>query len=148
MDDFKLPNDLADLEGQLANRSRIRPSASFRDRLVAAVRFELSKESAPPVARCTWQFAATVAAAVLLWSNFSMCIANDMDWLLGANLALADTETAPTGLHKLFREPSDQVTSLQGQMIQSGSRLPPLLDAQGIARFEHWMKQRQKTDWN
>jgi hypothetical protein len=93
----------------------------------------------------SWQFAAAVAAAVLLWANFSMCIANDMDWNLAADLTPADTEAVPAGLHTLFQEPSDKVIVRQVRLTEVGSRMPALLDSQGIARFEQWMKQRQKT---
>jgi hypothetical protein len=147
MESSELPDDLADLEGRLVGRPRLEPSASFRQRLMAAVGQELQPGNALPGMRCGWQYAAAVAAFVVLWANFSMSIANNMNWRFGGNPKTVDTTALSAELRQWFPDMSEQEIHRQMLVAQVGSRLPPLLEARAIAHFEQSMKQRQASDW-
>ena len=147
MKSSELPDDLADLEGRLVGRPRLEPSGSFRQRLMAAVGQELQPGNALPVMRCGWQYGAAVAAFVVLWANFSMSVANNMNWRLGGNLKTVDTIALSAELRQWFPDLSEQEINRQAMVVHVGSRLPPLLEARAIAHFEETMKQRQASDW-
>jgi hypothetical protein len=146
MENFELPDDLAELESRLAGRPRLEPGATFRDRLLAAVGQELQDVGAVPGWRSSWQFAAAVAAAVVLWANFSMSVANDTNWRLAGDPESVDTKTLAAELRKLFPDMSEQEVNRQALVLQSGTRLPPQVDARVGAHFERSMLQRQANE--
>jgi hypothetical protein len=71
-----LPPDLAAFEQGFRARARSEPATALRQRVLTAVRQELRKHQR----RSAWQFAAALAAAALLWINFSMSVANNTRW--------------------------------------------------------------------
>jgi hypothetical protein len=148
VESFDLSDDLADLEGRLAIRPCLEPSASFRNRLLVAVRQELKAGGAVTIMRCSWQFAAAVAAVIVLWANFSMSIANDMNWRFPGDPESVDTKALSAELRKLFPDMPEQEVNHQALVLQGGSRLPALLDARVVAHFERSMLQRQAIDRN
>ena len=74
-----LPDDLSDLELELTRR-RQPPPAGLRNRVMAAVVRELNRPALGERRAGMWQFAAAVAAAMLLAVNLSMSVANNTEW--------------------------------------------------------------------
>jgi hypothetical protein len=146
MESSELPEDLADLERRLAERPRVEPGAGFRHRLSVAVRQELQKAGALPVRTSGWQFAAAVAAIVVLWANFSMSAANDTNWRLAGDPESVDTKALAAELRKLFPDMSEEEISRQALVIQGGSRLPAMLDARTVAHLQRSVQQRPTID--
>ena len=146
MENFELPDDLADLESRLAGRPRLEPGATFRDRLLAAVRQELQDGGAAPGWRASWQFAAAVAAIVVLWANFSMSVANDTNWRLAGDPKSVDTKALAAELRKLFPDMSEQEANRQALVVQGRSRLPAMIDARAVALLQRSVRQRQASD--
>lgn len=64
-----LPDDLARLEAALAARARPAPSAALRERVLASARRERARSARR---MGPWEFAAAVAAVVLVCLNLSM----------------------------------------------------------------------------
>jgi hypothetical protein len=146
MESSELPDDLANLERRLAERPRLEPNADFRHRLLLAVRLELREGGTLLVRRSSWQFAAAVAAAVVLWANFSMSVANDTNWRLAGDPQSVDTKAMSAELRKLFPDMSEEEISRQALVVQGGSRLPAMLDARTVAHLQRSMKLRQTSD--
>jgi hypothetical protein len=146
MENFELPEDLAELESRLAGRPRLEPGTTFRDRLLAAVRQELQDGIAVPGWAASWQFAAAVAAIVVLWANFSMSIANDTNWRLAADPESVDTKALAAELRKLFPDMSEQEANRQALVVQGRSPLPAAIDARAAALLQRSVRQRQASD--
>jgi hypothetical protein len=146
MENFELPDDLAELESRLAGRPRLEPGATFRDRLLVALRQELQGNAAPPARRGGWQFAAAVAAVVVLWANFSMSIASDMNWRLAGEPESVDTNALSVEVRKLFPDMSEKEVHRQALVLQSGTRLPTLFDARVGTHFDRSMIQGQANE--
>jgi hypothetical protein len=125
MDDWELPPDLADLERRLAGRRRAGPPAGLRKRVLAAVGRELNRGAAGLAAQGAWPSLATAAAAALLWINFSMSVANNMDWRLGGGLDPGEVHATAGRIHGLLPELSPRETYRQALLLQAGSRLTP-----------------------
>jgi hypothetical protein len=96
-----------DLERELAGRLP-GPTAEFRQRVLAAVRRELSPND-------FWRFAALVAAAALLAINLSMSVANHASWNSGSH-----TDLGPL--------PADSDGARQELLVRAQSRLIPIAD--------------------
>lgn len=124
MDDWELPPDLADLERRLA-RGRVGLPASLRGRVLAAVRRELNRGPADFAGRRAWPSLATAAAAALLWINFSMSVANNMDWRLGNSLDAGAIHATAGRIHGLLPELPPRERYRQALLLQAGSRLAP-----------------------
>ena len=82
MNDDELSPELARLERELAMRPRASPSASLRQRILAARQPILS--CATPMSMM--EFAVATAAAILLCANLSMSLANQTDCGLARSL--------------------------------------------------------------
>src|SRR5437899_3289257 len=93
MDTGPFPDDLAELEGRLARRLPEPPG--LRARVLAAVRRELRPQP-------YWRFAVAVAAAVLVWINFSTSLINSMDWHLNVGVDRGDLDKAARRLAELM----------------------------------------------
>ncbi len=68
MDDQHLPDELAQIEADLAARARREPPAELRERTLMLVRAELRADAR----RSWWSFGALAAAAALLCVNLSL----------------------------------------------------------------------------
>ena len=148
MTSSELPDELAELQGFLAGRQHVEPSANFHRKLVAAMRQELLEGSAAPLVRRGWQFAAAVAAAVMLWANFSMSVANDMNWRLVGDPEPSNTNALSAELRGLFPEMSEQEINQQALIVQGESQLHVLINARALAQFAQAMSERLPGDWN
>ena len=68
LDESRLPNDLADLERRLTSAATSEPPQALRAKVDRRVRAELAGSGRLEA----WQFAAAVAAAILILLNFSL----------------------------------------------------------------------------
>lgn len=103
MDNGQLPSDLQQLEVDLGNRSLPKPSDNLRQRVLDDLRTRLRSERS----RSRWQFAAALAATVLLWMNLSM----------------SATQATDFGLRR--REPTESVETMAKQIAQLAPELSP-----------------------
>jgi hypothetical protein len=143
MDPNELPPDLAELERRLAGRPRPEPAAGLRPRVLAAVGRELGRRGGGSA----WRFAAATAAAALLWINFSMSVANDMDWRLGRGLDGATLAAAAGRLRQLVPELPEREALRQALLLQAGSRLVPAPDLRPSAdRIRLFSREHGKWD--
>jgi hypothetical protein len=76
MQDWELPDELQQLERDLAERSRRKASDSLRPRVLGDLRTRLRAERT----RARWQFALAVAVVVLVWLNLSMSATQATDF--------------------------------------------------------------------
>jgi hypothetical protein len=74
MEPLDNPPELSEIERRLAQRRQPRPSAAFRERVLAA----MQQARAPK--RTAWQSAAVAAAALLLICNLALSLANHLAW--------------------------------------------------------------------
>jgi hypothetical protein len=130
MDDAELHPDLAALEGRLAGRPRPEPSTAFRSRLLAIVGRELKRGEVAPGDGAVWYWVAVAAAAALLWINFSMSVANDMDWHFWGGLERNRLEGTAARIRTLFPELGAREALRQALLLQACSRLVPVPDLQ------------------
>ncbi len=125
MDHPELPSDLAALEHQLAGRSRPEPTAGFHQRLLARIGQELNQRDGRLAPTSTWRFVATIAAAALLWINFSMSVANNMDWHFVGRIDRARLDATAERIRELFPELPAREAFRQALLAQGGARLVP-----------------------
>jgi len=77
MDAESMPQDLAELENRLRNRSDAEPAIDLRDRVMRAVAVELARPvRSAPIGRWDNLYWAAVAAGVLIVLNISMLFAS------------------------------------------------------------------------
>ena len=78
---MQIDDKLRDLERLLAVRKSPCPSPGFSDRVLGAVRDELSRRRSSPSKRLGfWNFAAAAAAVAVVWVNLSMSVVNNTEW--------------------------------------------------------------------
>lgn len=128
MNDAQLPDDLANLEGQLAARAQPGPAAGLRERVLVAVGRELRR---PPVTAPEiddWRFAAALAAAVLLWANLSMSVTLEPSWsrMLAPEPETGRLEAAVAEERRLLPGLSEREAYRQAVLAQAGTRLTPM----------------------
>jgi hypothetical protein len=75
----------------------------------------------------SWRFAA-VAAAALLWINFSMSVVNNMDWHLAGRIDRMRLEATAEQLRERFPELSAREAFRQALLAQASARLVPRPD--------------------
>jgi hypothetical protein len=104
-----LPEELAQLEKELAALPRPDPSVGLRGRVLAAVRHE-ARAPSPAAGRGSFvSFAAAVAALLLACMNLSMSAANNMDWdVWGSADRRVDVASQALQLRQLLPELSQQ----------------------------------------
>ena len=127
MDDLDLPAAWSALEGALGAREVPALQPALRGRiLAAAARARTPSSSRRRLARADfWTFAAGVAAAILLWINFSMSAVNDTSWGSGPvsgeaarRLLIAQVREALPGI-------SDHEASLHAFGLEARAALIP-----------------------
>ena len=123
----ELPEDLAELERRLAARPRPEPSDDLRRRVMDAVRAELAGASAIPLKTprrlSTWEFAAAVAAAVVLALNLAVSGANDMDWTGSESESLTPDPATVAALRQLMPGLTDDEVRGRWLLMQAGRHL-------------------------
>jgi hypothetical protein len=124
--DPQLPDDLANLEGQLASRSQLEPSAGLRDRVLAAVRRELRRPPKTAPGMGDWRFAAALAAAVLLWANLSLSVTLDSSWGRTGAPETGRLDAAVAAARRLLPELSEREAYRQAVLAGAGTRLTPM----------------------
>jgi hypothetical protein len=124
----ELPDDLAELERELAARRAPEPLTGFRPHLLAAVAEELNRFEDGNNSRRFWRFAAVVAAALLLGINLSLSVVNDMDWHLTGGVDPERIAATATKLHELEPDLPEQEAYRQALVLQVAVRMPPLPD--------------------
>ena len=126
MSDPQLPDDLRDLDSQLAERSRHEPGVGLRDRVLTAVRRERRSQPALAAWRGTGRFAAALAAAVLLWANLSMSAALDTSWHFMGNLDSGRLDATAGDVRRLLPEYSEREAYRHALLAQTAARLTPM----------------------
>jgi hypothetical protein len=116
----ELPPDLAAFEQDFRARTRSEPTAVLRQRVLTAVRQELRKRQR----RSAWQFAAALAAAALLWINFSMSVANNVSWPFTTRVDDERLQATAGRIHGLVPELPETEVYRQAFLAQVAS--PPV----------------------
>jgi hypothetical protein len=116
----ELPPDLAAFEQDFRARTGSEPAAPLRHRVLTAVRQELRKGQR----RSAWQFAAALAAAALLWMNFSMSVANNTSWTFTTGIDDDRLQAMADRIHALSPELPETEVYRQAFLAQAAS--PPV----------------------
>jgi hypothetical protein len=124
MDDYQLPSDLQQLERDLADRWLPAASAGLRQRVLDDLPTRLRAERS----RSRWQFAAAVAATVLVWMNLSMSATQATDFGLRPNEPTESIETTARQIEQLVPEFSPVEARRQAMLLRAGSNLICLPD--------------------
>jgi hypothetical protein len=124
MNESELPNDFADLEGQLRNRWQLVPRGGFRQKVLGAMALARDRDKAPEN-NGLWRFAAAMAAAVLLGINLSMSVAADTDWRLGECLDSSEIEAQAAQIRQLLPEIPEREAYRQALLLWASSRVVP-----------------------
>ncbi len=113
------PNEPADdLERELSLRPPLEPDATFRRRVLAAVRTELRR----PTAMGVWRFVALSAATVLLVINFSMSVTNDADFRFGPTTDRGEMQATAARLRDLSPELSEDEALRHALVLRAAER--------------------------
>jgi hypothetical protein len=120
MDDQPLPSELQRLERDL--RARPLPAASdgLRERILDSLQARVKTEES----RSRWQFAAAVAATVLLWMNLSMSATQATDFGLGPREARKSVEEITQQIQQLVPEFSRDEARHRALLLHAGSQSP------------------------
>lgn len=135
------PPDLERLEELLKSRHDPLMEASSRVRILRHVRTEMLRRKNTATGR-RWQFAAGLAAAVMLGLNLSMSVGNAGDW--GSNPVAQNTtqDTAIEQLREILPELNDAELHQQARLLicaaprRSGASRFPILNS--TERAETW----------
>jgi hypothetical protein len=92
------------------------------------MRAELRRAEAGVTRGGFWQFAAVVAAGMLLAINLSMSVANDMDWCLASGIDSERVAATASRIHELVPDLSEQEAYRQALVFQAAAQVPPLPD--------------------
>jgi len=114
-----LPPDLAALERELMARDRPSPPSALRQRVLDGVRRDHRRPPRLPA----WQFAAAVAAALLLGINLSVSVANNLSGHLADGLDKERLDAEAERLRGLVPELSDQEVYRQALLAQGAAQL-------------------------
>jgi hypothetical protein len=118
MQDWQLPDELQQLERDLAERPRRKASNDLRPRILGDLRGRLGAERT----RARWQFALAVAVVVLVWLNLSMSATQATDFGLRLNRPSESIETIAGRVHQLAPEFSEQEARRQAVLLRAGSQ--------------------------
>lgn len=129
MDLSDLPDDLGELERRLIRHPRQEASEAFRRQVLAAVMWELDQNHADVARRSLWQFAAMVAVTMLLWINFSMSAANDIDWHLTGSIDSESFAASVSLIEDLAPDLSERDAVRQAWVLHAMSWVVPLPDS-------------------
>ena len=123
MDVHEPADDRTALERELAGRPRPEPTEALRRRVMDAVHGALGAGPSPVRrAMSAWEFAATIAAAVVLWMNLSMSAVNRMDWEADGRLRNG-IETAVALVRDLAPELSEAEARRQVLLLKAAERM-------------------------
>jgi hypothetical protein len=143
VDEMRLPEDLAALERELAARPRPRPTGALRERVMGEVRGALARDAVRTSRRLTgWEFAAALAAAVMLWMNLSMIAASDTRLDLRASRANG-TEVSVAALRELVPGLSEQEARREVTRLGLGLPLVPAPNLE--PSVTRWIEGRTRT---
>jgi hypothetical protein len=136
-----LPPDLAALERELAALGQPGPPA-LRPRVLAAVGRELRRDGRRPA----WRFAAATAAAVLLWVNLSMSVANNTDWRLAPATEPGQIAATADRLRELAPDLPDAELRRQALLARAGAALAPAVNLSPSWEQIRTTKERDRWD--
>jgi len=122
-----LPDDLLQLEAELAGRPKAEPPPSLRGRALGAVRAELGRTvSRRSALRSFWGFAAGAAAAAFLCANFAMSLTRDTDCGLRRRLETADLASAAREIRAVLPELTEREALRQALLLKVGTPAAPM----------------------
>jgi len=138
-----LPEDLVSLERELGARPHPRPTDALRERVMGEVRGALACDAARTSRRLSvWEFAAALAAAVMLWMNLSMIAASDTRLDLRASRANG-TEASVAALRELVPGLSEQEARREVTRLGRGLPLVPTPNLE--PSVTRWIEGRTRT---
>lgn len=119
MQAWQLPSELQQLESDLSNRSLGEVSATLRRKVLDDVRSQLRIERS----HARWQFAAAVAAVVLVWMNLSMSAIQATDFGFRCHEPSESIETIVQRIQQLVPDISAGEAQRQAILLRAGSNL-------------------------
>ena len=139
-----LPDDLAALERQLAERQKPHPPAHLRDRVLATVASELAR--LPHAEGIGWGWVVGIAAAVLIGINFSASVVNNMDWHFADRLRRDDIAATARQVQQLVPEMSRGEAFRQALLLRAGA--PIALGPVCQMSLHQLLHQRERQSWD
>lgn len=122
MEPSDLPEPLREIEARLASRPGIEPPSHLRQRILAEVRRNLAAPVRPRLS--LWEFAAALAAAVLVAMNLSMAAASQTALSLPSGPGNGIDE-AVAAVRQLVPDMPEAEARRQVVLLKAGSRLVP-----------------------
>jgi hypothetical protein len=122
MNDDELSPELARLERELATRPRASPDASLRRRILAATSQSIPTGVTP---MSMTEFAVATAAAVLLFANLSMSLANQTDCGLTRSLGTNRLDASALEIAQIMPDISPREAFQLALPLQCGPYLAP-----------------------
>jgi hypothetical protein len=122
MNDDELSPELARLERELATRPRASPDPSLRQRILAATSQRIPSGVTP---MSMMEFAIATAAAVLLFANLSMSLANQTDYGLARSLDRNQLDASALEIAQIMPDTSPREAFQLALPLQHGLYLPP-----------------------
>ena len=119
MNDWQLPEELAELERRLSGLHGGEPSPALRARVMANARTELLRTRQQK----TWNLVAAVAVAVLVWMNLSLSAATATSLRSDPAVERALRATFEAQIREVLPEASDREVTRQAVLLSCGSRL-------------------------
>jgi len=144
--DAALPEDLAAVERALIERSEAPVPRDFRERVMAAVRHELTRPVPRNGRRALWKWLAASAAAVLIAVNFSTSVINNMDWRLATSASSIEIDLAARQLQGLAPGLSPEDARRHAMLLDAGARAAPA--PYGRPSLDHFLQQRERESWD
>ena len=121
MEDFKLSDELLQLECDLFGRSLSDVPESLRQKVLADVRIQQRREHWGS----RWQFAFGLTAAALLWINLSLSVIQATSFGFQQDQSHPSIETAAMDIQHLVPEFSSQEARREALLMQVATRTYP-----------------------
>jgi hypothetical protein len=133
MEHQQLPPELQQLQEELLAHPRPDPPANLRQRVMDGVCGELR----PNGWRARWAFAASLAAAVLVWVNLSLTATRATDCGLRVGYLPEVVDETTQQIVRLLPQISPEEARREALLLQAGSLLPPYPNLKADAA-DHW----------